>query len=287
MEDLIQKFKINKGEHFSMKDHDPDFSGSYEKDNAPELLNELSEEMSKLQEKMYALNKNALLIIFQAMDAAGKDSVIKHAMSGLNPQGCQVFSFKQPSAEELDHDFIWRHNKALPEKGRVGIHNRSHYENVLVCKVHPEFVLNESIIKPNAAFWNERYESIRNFEKHLSQNGTVILKFFLNVSKNEQKKRFLERIDDPLKNWKFNIGDIEERKKWDEYMKTYEEAIKATSEDHAPWYIIPADKKWFTRIAVSMIINHTLQSMKLDMPPLSDTEKEQLLACKDLLMKEK
>lgn len=287
MEDLIEKLKVSNGKHFSLNDHDPDFSGSYNKDKAPELLNELTAEMSELQEKMYALNKNALLVIFQAMDAAGKDSVIKHTMSGLNPQGCQVFSFKQPSAEELDHDFIWRHSKALPEKGRVGIHNRSHYENVLVCKVHPEFVMKESEGKPDAAFWKKRYESIRNFEKHLAHNGTVIIKFFLNVSRNEQKKRFLERIDNPLKNWKFNIGDIEERNRWDEYMKTYEEAINATSEDYAPWYIIPADKKWFTRIAVSKIINHTFRSMKLDMPPLADDIEKQLLDCKNLLMNER
>jgi PPK2 family polyphosphate:nucleotide phosphotransferase len=241
---------------------------------------------------MYALNRNSLLIIFQALDASGKDSIIQHTMSGLNPQGCQVYSFKQPSAEELDHDFIWRHYKALPEKGRIGIHNRSHYENVLICKVHPEYVLNEGIAgienleNINAPFWKSRYESIRNFERHISQNGTIILKFFLNVSKKEQKKRFLERIDDPSKNWKFSSADIDERQKWDQYMKVYEEAINATSEAHAPWYVIPADKKWFTRIAISKIIIETFKSMQLQLPELSVSEKLKLEDCRKRLLNE-
>ncbi len=293
MDDLIKKFRIGKGKAFSLKDHDPGFSGDYKKDNAIQLLNELRNEMDAFQEEMYALNKNSLLIIFQAMDAAGKDSAIEHTMSGLNPQGCQVYSFKQPSAEELDHDFIWRHAKALPEKGRIGIHNRSHYENVLVCKVHPEYILNEGIagvdsLKDiNAAFWNERYESIRNFEKHISRNGTVILKFFLNVSKEEQKKRFLERIDEPLKNWKFSSADIDEREKWDQYMTAYEEAINATTEDHAPWYVIPADKKWFTRIAISKIIVDTFKAMNMKLPELSYSEKSRLEECRKRLIDEK
>lgn len=286
MEDLIKKFKIVKDKRFSLKHHDPGFSGAYDKGDATRLLNALSDEMSELQERMYALNKHSLLIIFQAMDAAGKDSVIKHAMRGLNPQGCQVFSFKQPSAEELDHDFIWRHYKALPEKGRIGIHNRSHYEEVLVCKVHPEYLSHLGIVRPDHTFWENRYESIRNFEKHLSENGTLIIKFFLNVSKEEQKKRFLERIDDPLKNWKFSSADIEERKKWNEYMKVYEEAIQATSTAYAPWYVIPADKKWFTRIAVSTIIIDTFKSMKMDLPALSDEEMNKLEACRELLHSE-
>ncbi len=286
MEDLIKKFKIAGGKQFSLKQHDPAFSGAYNKEYAAELLNELSMEMGDLQERMYALNKNSLLIIFQAMDAAGKDSVIKHTMKGLNPQGCQVFSFKQPSAEELDHDFIWRHYKALPEKGRIGIHNRSHYEEVLVCKVHPEYLLHAGITKPDRNFWERRYESICNFEKHLAENGTVIIKFFLNVSKEEQKKRFLERIDDPLKNWKFSSADIEERKKWNDYMKVYEEAIHATSTEYAPWYVIPADKKWFTRIAVSKIIIQAFKDMKMDLPALSKEEKNKLDSCREMLLRE-
>lgn len=293
MEDIVKKFKIAKGIPLSLKDHDPKFSDKYNKEEAVDLLKELSAEMDELQELMYALNKNSLLIIFQAMDAAGKDSAIEHTMSGLNPQGCQVFSFKQPSAEELDHDFIWRHYKALPEKGRIGIHNRSHYENVLICKVHPEYVLNEGIANVsklediNVEFWNERYESIRNFEKHISNNGTVIIKFFLNVSKEEQKERFLDRINEPLKNWKFSSGDIEERERWDEYMSAYETAINETSEEFSPWYVIPADKKWFTRIAVSKIIINTLKAMDMKLPELSESEESRLEECRILLMSEK
>ena len=290
MDNLIKKFKISAKKRFSIKEHDPEFSGKFNKDEAVELLKELSAEMSELQEQMYAQNKHSLLIIFQAMDAAGKDSAIKYTMSGLNPQGCQVYSFKQPSPEELDHDFIWRHYKALPERGRIGIHNRSHYENVLVCKVHPEFVLNEGYVAAesiNEDFWKERYESIRNFERHISDNGTVIIKFFLNVSKNEQKKRFLERIDLPNKNWKFSFADINERALWDDYMKVYEDAINATSEDHAPWYIIPADKKWFTRIAISRIIIDTFKSMALKHPELSHSEKLKLEECRERLLGEK
>jgi PPK2 family polyphosphate:nucleotide phosphotransferase len=289
MDNLIKYFKISNENCFSIKDYDPDFSGEFNKDEAVNLLNELSAEMSNLQEQLYAQNKHSLLIIFQAMDAAGKDSAIKYTMSGLNPQGCQVFSFKQPSPEELDHDFIWRHYKALPERGRIGIHNRSHYENVLICKVHPEYVLNDGFVAAESIgtdFWEARYESIRNFEKHISNNGTVIIKFFLNVSKKEQKKRFLERIDQPNKNWKFSSADIDERALWDDYMRVYEEAIHATSEDHAPWYIIPADKKWFTRIAISKIIIDTFKSMKLQLPELSDTEKLKLEDCRNRLLNE-
>jgi len=290
MPTFIERFKISKAEPFRIKDHDPGFSGDFKKEMAVQMLDELRDEMAILQEEMYALNRNALLIIFQAMDAAGKDSMIKHAMSGLNPQGCQVFSFKQPSLEELNHDFIWRHSRALPERGKVGIHNRSHYENVLVCKVHPEYILNEriagveSLKDIKATFWESRYESIRNFEKHVHENGTHILKFFLNVSKEEQKKRFLERIDQPLKNWKFSSADIVERAKWEEYMLAYEDAINATTEAYAPWYVIPADKKWFSRIAVSRIIVDTFKEMNMKLPKLSAAEKAKLEACKKRLL---
>ncbi len=293
MEKLTKQFKINTTGTFKIKDHDPKFTGEFKKDDSLDILTKLKEEMEVLQEKLYSANKHSLLIIFQAMDAAGKDSAIKHTMSGLNPQGCQVYSFKQPSAEELDHDFLWRHAEAMPERGRVGIHNRSHYENVLVCKVHPEYILNERIASISAVddinedFWKSRFESIRSFEKHLSVNGTVIIKFFLNVSKEEQKERFLERIDDPLKHWKFSSADLEERKLFEQYMLAYEEAIKETSVDHAPWYIIPADKKWFTRIAISKIIIDTLKSLKLDPPELSEEEKAKLEESKALLLNEK
>lgn len=290
MDTFIERFKLSQAEPFRIKDHDPGFSGDFKKEIAVQMLDELRDEMNKLQEKMYALNRNALLIIFQAMDAAGKDSMIKHTMSGLNPQGCQVFSFKQPSLEELNHDFIWRHSRALPERGKVGIHNRSHYENVLICKVHPEYILNEriagieSLKDIKAAFWESRYESIRNFEKHVHKNGTLILKFFLNVSKEEQKKRFLERIDQPLKNWKFSSADIAERAKWEEYMLAYEDAINATTEAYAPWYVIPADNKWFSRIVVSRIILDTFKEMNMKLPKLSDAEKANLEACKKRLL---
>lgn len=290
---ITKQFKISNDKGFKIKSHDPKFTDNYTKDGSVNILTELKLEMEGLQEKLYSANKHSLLIIFQAMDAAGKDSAIKHTMSGLNPQGCQVYSFKQPSAEELDHDFLWRHSKALPERGRIGIHNRSHYENVLVCKVHPEFVLNERIASVssvkdiNESFWKSRYESIRNFEKHLSDNGTVIIKFFLNVSKEEQKERFLERIDDPLKHWKFSSADIDEREKWNDYMDVYERAISETSFEHAPWYIIPADKKWFTRIAVSNIIINTLKAIKLDPPEVTTEEKAKLEECKARLLGEK
>ena len=293
MDKITPQFKVSKSSEFKIKDHDPEFTGGFSKDQSVDLLAKLIDEMEGLQEKLYAANKHSLLIIFQAMDAAGKDSAIKHTMSGLNPQGCQVYSFKQPSAEELDHDFLWRHARALPERGRIGIHNRSHYENVLVCRVHPEYVLNERIPSistvedVNEDFWKGRYESIRQFEKHISDSGTVIIKFFLNVSKEEQKKRFLERIEDPLKHWKFSSADIDERQKWDSYMDVYEKAINETSAEHAPWYVIPADKKWFTRIAISTIIIDTMNSIKLDLPTITEEETAKLEECRKMLKEEK
>ncbi len=292
MENVAKQFKISHAGEFKIKDHDPKFTAKFKKDDSLEILTALKLEMESLQEQLYAANKHSLLIVFQAMDAAGKDSAIKHTMSGLNPQGCQVYSFKQPSSEELDHDFLWRHSKALPERGRVGIHNRSHYENVLVCQVHPEYILNERIASISSVediddtFWQTRYESIRNFEKHISDNGTVIIKFFLNVSKEEQKERFLERIEDPLKHWKFSSADLQERELWDKYMDAYEKAISHTSFDHAPWYVIPADKKWFTRIAISQVIIDTLKSIKLDAPELTKQEQVKLAECKARLLAE-
>jgi PPK2 family polyphosphate:nucleotide phosphotransferase len=249
-------------------------------------------ETSELQDALYADNRYALLIIFQAMDAAGKDGAIAHTLSGLNPQGCEVYSFKQPSAEELDHDFLWRHYKALPEFGRIGVHNRSHYENVLVTKVHPDLLLKEklpgikSVKDVDKKFWKHRYESIRCFEQHLTDNGTVIIKFFLNVSKEEQKQRFLERIDDPEKNWKFSASDVYEREFWDDYMKAYEKAIKETATEDCPWYVLPADKKWFTRIAISAIILDTLKDLKLKFPVLPKEERAKLEDAKKKLLEE-
>ncbi|HWZ02321.1 MAG TPA: polyphosphate kinase 2 family protein [Mucilaginibacter sp.] len=290
MKGIINKFKVIDGEKFSLEEMPTDFSGDYKKEDTEALLTEMIKETAALQNALYADNRYAVLIIFQAMDAAGKDGAISHTLSGLNPEGCEVFSFKQPSAEELDHDFLWRHYKALPEFGRIGVHNRSHYENVLITKVHPELLLQEKLpgIKDvndvDKKFWKHRYESIRSFEKHLTNNGTVIIKFFLNVSKEEQKQRFLQRIDDPEKNWKFSAADVYEREFWDDYMRAYEKAIQETSTESCPWYVLPADKKWFTRIAISAIILDTLKSLKLKYPVLPKEEKAKLEEAKKLLM---
>jgi PPK2 family polyphosphate:nucleotide phosphotransferase len=289
MKDIIDRFKIADTKNFSLNDFDTDDTVGYQKENGQDILTDLVKETVKLQTELYADNSTSLLIIFQAMDAAGKDSAIAHTMSGLNPQGCQVFSFKQPTTEDYEHDFLWRHYKALPERGRIGIHNRSHYENVLVTKVHPDFILKENLpgitnVKDiDKKFWEKRYESIRNFEKHLHANGTVIIKFFLNVSKDEQKVRFLKRIADPKKNWKFASGDIKERALWKDYMKAYETAIKETSTNDCPWYVVPADKKWFTRIAISTIILQTLKDMKMQYPVLPKEEMEKLEETKRIL----
>lgn len=282
MDSLLKKFKVAENSDFTLKKCDPAFTSGYDKTEAKSILDTYKEELSSLQDKFYAARTYSLLIIFQAMDAAGKDSVIKHVMSGVNPQGCQVFSFKQPGPEDLLHDFLWRHYKALPERGRIGIHNRSHYENVLICKVHPKLVLDTNLPgidqteKIDKEFWKERYNSIRHFEKHLTLNGTVILKFFLHVSKEEQKQRFLKRIKDQRKNWKFSEADLEERQYWDEYMHAYQDAIAQTSTGNAPWFVIPADHKWFTRIAVIDIIVETLKHLPIRYPELSPEESVKL-----------
>lgn len=293
MESFIKKFKIEEGKDFSLKKLDPSYTGEYRKDGSKELLASYKEQLSSLQDKFYAEHSHSLLVLFQALDAAGKDSAIKHVMSGVNPQGCQVFSFKQPSSEDLEHDFLRRHYKALPEKGRIGIHNRSHYENVLVCKVHPELVLKEnlpghtSLNKINKSFWDSRYKSINHFEKHLNDNGTVVLKFFLHLSKEKQKERFLKRIDDKKKNWKFSAGDIAERAYWNDYMNAYEDAILNTSTENAPWFVIPADNKWFTRLAVISIITETLDSLSPQYPVLPDSASSHLQEYKSLLNAER
>jgi PPK2 family polyphosphate:nucleotide phosphotransferase len=244
--------------------------------------------MSDLQNKLYASNKYSVLIIFQAMDAAGKDSTIKHVMSGLNPQGTQVYSFKQPSIEELEHDYLWRIHKAIPEKGRIGIFNRSHYEDVLVVRVH-NLIKNQNLPEKliTKDIWQRRFRQIRDFEKHLYENGTVIIKFFLHVSKEEQKKRFLKRIDKESKNWKFSAKDIDERKFWDDYQKCYKEAIAATSLKHSPWFIIPADQKWFMQFAVSQIITEQFERLDISYPKLSKEELNKLEACRKQLLDEK
>ncbi|QEC80336.1 polyphosphate kinase 2 family protein [Mucilaginibacter ginsenosidivorax] len=292
MSNIVKKFKVENGKGFKLGDFDPAYSDGFKKIEARKTLKDLIDETFDLQTELYAANKYALLIIFQAMDAAGKDSAIEHTLSGLNPQGCQVYSFKQPSTEDYEHDFLWRHYRSLPERGRIGIHNRSHYENVLVTKVHPDLLLKEHLPGINdvkdidGKFWDKRYESIRAFEKHLTDNGTVIIKFYLNVSKQEQKLRFLKRIDNPKKNWKFSAADIEERKKWADYMDAYEKAIKETATNDCPWYVIPADKKWFTRIAISSVILDTLKGLKLKYPVLEKEEKDKLDESKKQLEKE-
>lgn len=283
----LEKFKAHKDDKINLSKIETDYTGELDsKEDGKELLEKNIKKMTELQEKLYAQDKYSLLIIFQAMDAAGKDSAIKHVMSGLNPQGTQVFSFKQPSTEELNHDYMWRTSKSLPERGRIGIFNRSYYEEVLIVRVH-NLIKSQKIpaefITKN--IWEERFNQIRNFEKYLYENGTYILKFHLNVSKKEQSKRFLERIEDPAKNWKFSTSDLTERDYWNDYMRCYEEAISATSTEFAPWYIIPADKKWFTRLAISDVIIETMRSMDLKYPEVSDEQKKNLEFCKEKLLK--
>ena len=277
----IDLLRVKPGKKISLKDYDTgwgqhdDFKeiGKDElKERANESLQENLADLSQVQQLLYADDRYSLLIVFQAMDAAGKDGTIKHVMSGVNPQGCQVFSFKKPSDEELDHNFLWRYMKCLPERGRIGIFNRSYYEDVLVVKVHPELLQSLPDGKRGKSFWEERYEDINAFERHLERNGTVILKFFLNVSKKTQKERFMERLDRPEKNWKFSVSDVAEREHWDDYMDVYEDAINATSTKWAPWYIIPADHKWATRAIVADIITSTLRDLDLKFPEVTEAQ---------------
>jgi PPK2 family polyphosphate:nucleotide phosphotransferase len=279
---VLPKSKIN------LSKYPTDYSGDFKsKKEAVKILKKNIERMTELQAKLYAQDKYSLLIIFQAMDAAGKDGTIKHVMSGLNPQGTQVSSFKQPSKEELDHGYLWRISKALPERGRIGIFNRSHYEEVLVVRVHNLIKYQKIPDKfSNKNIWKQRYEQINNFEEYLYENGIVVIKFFLHISKEEQKKRFLKRIEDQAKNWKFSSDDIEERKFWDEYQKAYQEAISATSKKNSPWYIIPADKKWFARLAVSEIIVREMKKLKPDYPKLNEEQLLDLEKSKQSLMNE-
>ncbi|SIS78900.1 polyphosphate:nucleotide phosphotransferase, PPK2 family [Chryseobacterium ureilyticum] len=281
-------FKVNG--KFSIKKAATAYKGKLTKEEGTQLLIQEKEKLRELQEKLYADGSQSLLVVLQAMDAAGKDSMIEHVFGGVNPQGCNVTSFKTPSSKEYSHDFLWRHYLALPQKGMIGIFNRSHYESVLVCKVHPEYNLSEktwsSIKDFDNKFWENRYESIRNFEKHLAQNGTTIIKIFLHVSKDEQKKRLLDRINEPDKNWKFSSGDLPERALFDQYMEVYETAINETSKDHAPWYVLPADNKWFARMAAIQIIIDTLEKMNLKYPQLSEKDKQGLLESKKILENE-
>jgi PPK2 family polyphosphate:nucleotide phosphotransferase len=289
----IGKYKITDGSKFSLTDYPTEVKKKgLEKAEGELLIKKDIEELAALQDVLYADKRHAVLIVIQAMDAAGKDGTIKHIMSGVNPAGVKVSSFKSPSAAELDHDYFWRHYAALPGKGEIGIFNRSHYENVLVTKVHPEFILNEKhsniqFIKDiKKSFWLERYKQISRFEKNLAENDTLILKFFLHVSKDVQKERFLDRIDDPKKNWKFSNADLKERAFWDDYQFAYEDAIKYTADKSAPWFVIPADEKWYTRYLIGNIICSELKKLDLEYPVISETEREALLKAKQALTSE-
>jgi PPK2 family polyphosphate:nucleotide phosphotransferase len=285
-----EKFRVRAGEKLNLKKHPTDFTGDYrEKDEALEDLKKNVARIAELQEILYAQNEHALLIVLQAMDTAGKDGVIKHVLSGVNPQGCHVVSFKEPSTEDLEHDYLWRVTKNLPERGTIGVFNRSHYEDVLIVRVHPEILDSQPIpdrAKKDKKIWQKRFEQIRNFETHLVENHTHVLKFFLHLSKAEQKKQFLERIEEPEKHWKFSAADIRERGFWNDYMRAYREAIEATSTDDAPWHVVPADKKWFTRTAISEIIRDKMESMDLRYPKVSDEQKKGLAEAKKMLENE-
>jgi len=291
--EYLDECRVKPGKEVNLKKYKTDFEhDDLSKEEGAELLEFGIQKLAEMQDKLYAHNKYSVLIIFQAMDAAGKDGAIKHVMSGLNPQGVQVTSFKGPTSHELEHDYLWRHYVALPPRGEIGIFNRSHYENVLVTRVHPEYILGENLpdIKNtkdiDQSFWDKRFEQINCFEKTLADNGTIILKFFLHLSKKEQKKRFLERIDNPAKNWKFSSADLKERAYWKDYRKAYEDAISNTSKDHAPWFVVPADDKWFARLVIAAAIYYEFQKLDIDYPIVSTAQKEDLLKARDMLMKE-
>lgn len=289
--DLANLYKVTDGKKFKLSEYDPGdtYGLDINKNEAKERLEQDIKSLSELQEKLYAQDRWSVLLIFQAMDAAGKDSAIEHVMKGINPQGCQVHSFKAPTAIELDHDYMWRTSCALPERGRIGVFNRSYYEEVLVVRVRPEILekqrLPKSLVTKN--IWEERYEDIRSFERYLARNGTLVLKFFLHVSKEEQKKRFLDRIDEPEKNWKFNSGDVAERALWNQYMSAYEDAIRNTACEHAPWYVVPADKKWYTRLVVAAAIDEAMQGLNLQFPKVDADGLEEIRKSREILMNEK
>jgi len=287
---LVKPYRVVDGDKFRLKDFEPADTGKlHSKDAAEQLLQKGVARLAELQGRLYAQDRWAVLLIFQAMDAAGKDGAIKHVMSGVNPQGCQVYSFKVPSAEELDHDYLWRTMKCLPERGHIGIFNRSYYEEVLVVRVHKEALANEKI-PPSLVtkdIWQERFHDICNFERYLSHNGVVILKFFLNVSKKEQKKRFLARLDEPEKNWKFSAADVRERQYWDEYMAAYQDMIANTATKHAPWFVVPADNKWFTWLTVAAAIVDRLEELGLAYPKVGSEKRKELQAAREELMGKK
>jgi PPK2 family polyphosphate:nucleotide phosphotransferase len=286
-ERLVTRYRITNGRRFNLRDVDPgDTHGVSSKEDAVAQLTRGVERLCELQEKLYAQGTWAVLLIFQAMDAAGKDSIIKHVLSGVNPQGCEVFSFKAPSSEELAHDFLWRTTRRLPERGRIGVFNRSYYEEVLVVRVHPEF-LEKQRLPPavkSGRIWKERFEDINGFERHLHRSGVAVLKFFLHVSRKEQKERFLERLDTPAKNWEFAVNDVLERKRWREYMAAYEDMIRHTATDEAPWYVVPADHKWFTRLVVASAVVEAMGRLDLKFPTLDRAKRRELAAARKALL---
>jgi PPK2 family polyphosphate:nucleotide phosphotransferase len=289
---FIGPYRVTDGRKFRLKDIDPGDThriGSERKQEAKEMLASGVQWLADEQDKLYAQDRWSLLCVFQAMDAAGKDGTIRHVMSGVNPQGCQVYSFKQPSAEDLDHDYLWRYMKCLPERGRIGIFNRSYYEEVLVVRVHEEILARQKTPEKlvTKKIWKERLQDIAGFEEYLARNGTAVLKFFLHVSRKEQKRRFMERLDQPEKNWKFSAADIEERQYWNDYMAAYEDAIRSTASEHSPWYVVPADNKWFTRLVVAAAIVDRLDRMDLAYPTIDAAKRKELDAARAKLMAEK
>jgi PPK2 family polyphosphate:nucleotide phosphotransferase len=289
LEQLARHYRVKSGARFRLSDHSPDDTRGLElKDEAGELIRRSVARMSELQEKLYAQDRWSVLVIFQALDAAGKDSVIKHVMSGLNPQGCEVHSFKAPSTEELDHDFLWRTNRLLPRRGHIGIFNRSYYEEVLVVRIHPELLSRQQLPQElvSKETWKERYEDINAFERYLTRQGTIIRKFFLHVSREEQKRRFLKRLDEPEKHWKFSLNDVHERAHYDGYMEAYEKAIRATAATWAPWYVVPADNKWFTRLVVASALVETLETLRPAFPQLDAQKRRELRLARAALQSE-
>jgi PPK2 family polyphosphate:nucleotide phosphotransferase len=298
---LARRHEVRDGERFRLADHDPDDTGPFEsddrreaKEDAREMLEDSVRVLREMQDMLYAQDSRSMLLVLQAMDAAGKDGAIKHAMSGINPQGCSVHSFKAPSAEELDHDFLWRCAVRLPARGMIGIFNRSYYEETLVVRVHPELLARQRLPRelvgsagPDESFWEDRFASIRRFERHLARNGTVVRKVFLHLSRDEQRRRFLDRIDDPAKNWKFSEADVAERAHWDAYMRAYEAAIRATAREEAPWFVVPADSKWYARLVVASVLVDAMASVDLHYPVVDDAQRARLAGCREQLVSER
>jgi PPK2 family polyphosphate:nucleotide phosphotransferase len=288
LKSYVDPFRVDGSREFHLKSHKPGEKGDLDKDTAHKIIDANRGRLRELQEKLYAHDRWSVLLIFQGMDAAGKDSAVEHVMSGINPQGCQVFSFKTPSTKELDHDFMWRTTKCAPERGRIGIFNRSYYEELLIVRVHPEILAKQRIPSELVTknIWRERFEDISAYEKYLARNGTLILKFFLNVSKDEQRKRFLDRLEEPAKNWKFSLGDIAERKLWDKYQAAYQDLIHHTSAKHAPWIVVPADHKWFARVVISSAIVSAMEKLDLRYPEVDKSDADALKKVREALVKE-